>query len=170
MQILELSYKNLPDCLKACFLCLVLPHKTQLIVCLTIIGLISFKGFIQEKGSKTLKDLTEDYLTDLIERSSITFAKRRSDGRVKSCRAHDLFLCSRKVICHLLFQSSVILAAKLQMAFAGMLLGQNMLSDVELDWLVHDIRATKYLVTGAIGDWLIESLESRATRQQPLLL
>ena len=23
MQILELSYKNLPDCLKACFLCLV---------------------------------------------------------------------------------------------------------------------------------------------------
>ncbi|XP_027171847.1 putative late blight resistance protein homolog R1B-17 [Coffea eugenioides] len=90
MEIFELSYKNLPDYLKACFLYLAVFQEDKEIPVQKLTWLWMAEGFIQEKNSKSLEDLAEDYLIDLIGRSLITVAKRRSDGGVKSCRLHHL--------------------------------------------------------------------------------
>ncbi|RVW81186.1 putative disease resistance protein [Vitis vinifera] len=67
--ILALSYNDLPNYLKSCFL---------------------YCGFVQTRGAETLEDLAEDYLYELIQRNMIQVDKRdRLDGRVKSCCIHD---------------------------------------------------------------------------------
>ncbi|KAL6322732.1 hypothetical protein AAG906_015418 [Vitis piasezkii] len=48
------------------------------------------EGFVQKRGKETLEDIAEDYLYELIQRSMIQVADARVDGRVKSCRIHDL--------------------------------------------------------------------------------
>ena len=48
------------------------------------------EGFVQKRGKETLEDVAEDYLYELIQRSMIQVADTRDDGRVKSCRIHDL--------------------------------------------------------------------------------
>lgn len=90
MDILELSYKNLPDYLKACFLYLGAFQEDKEIPVRRLIWLWMAEGFILQRDSRSLEDLAEDYLRDLIGRSLITVAKRRSDGRVKTCRVHDM--------------------------------------------------------------------------------
>ena len=49
------------------------------------------EGFVQARGEETVEeDVGEDYLEELIHRSMIQVVKRKWDGRVKSCRMHDL--------------------------------------------------------------------------------
>ncbi|KAL6323268.1 hypothetical protein AAG906_029275 [Vitis piasezkii] len=45
---------------------------------------------LYQKGKEMLEDIAEDYLNELIQRSMIQVADTRADGRVKSCRIHDL--------------------------------------------------------------------------------
>ena len=65
---------------------------------LKLIWLWIAEGFIERRGAKTVEDVAEEYLIDLIERSLILIADRNSIGGVKSCRIHDLLrdLCLRK--------------------------------------------------------------------------
>ncbi|MED6157780.1 hypothetical protein PIB30_026592 [Stylosanthes scabra] len=77
--ILKLSYDDLPQALRPCFLYLgVYPE-----------------GFIQANevgpsNSPELEDIADMYLDKLVERSLVQVASRRSDGGVKTCRVHDL--------------------------------------------------------------------------------
>ncbi|KAK1410603.1 hypothetical protein QVD17_37140 [Tagetes erecta] len=56
------------------------------------------EGFIHGDAKKPLEELAEDYLMDLVDRSLLIVAKRRSNGGVKSCRIHDLLreVCLKK--------------------------------------------------------------------------
>ena len=88
--ILALSYNNLPSYLKPCFLyCGVFPEDSE-IKASKLIRLWIAEGFVQKRGKETLEETAEDYLSKLIQRSMIQVADTRVDGRVKSCRIHDL--------------------------------------------------------------------------------
>ncbi|XP_015161527.1 putative late blight resistance protein homolog R1A-3 [Solanum tuberosum] len=54
--------------------------------------------FVPQIDGKSFEDVAEDYLTDLIGRSLVMVAKKRSNGSVKVCHVHDLLLeyCKRK--------------------------------------------------------------------------
>ncbi|KAL3506472.1 hypothetical protein ACH5RR_031854 [Cinchona calisaya] len=98
MEILELSYNHLPEYLRACFLYLgVFPQQKNIPVSKLIRYWLA-EGFINETESKSLEDIAEEWLMDLINRSLVIVTKRRSNRKVKECRLHDLLrdLCQSK--------------------------------------------------------------------------
>ncbi|XP_027172078.1 putative late blight resistance protein homolog R1B-12 [Coffea eugenioides] len=87
---LELSYKHLPDTLKACFLYFgAFPedreHNTKRLISLWVA-----EGFVQKTHLKRSEDVGNDYLMELISRSLVIVSKPRSIDGVKACRIHDL--------------------------------------------------------------------------------
>lgn len=88
--ILELSYKFLPENLKACFLYFGAFPEDQEIMVTKLIRLWIAEGLIEKTELKSLEELAEDYLKDLIGRSLIIFAQPRSRGGPKACRVHDM--------------------------------------------------------------------------------
>lgn len=89
-QILALSYYNLPHYLKPCFLYLGLFPEDYEIKSKELIRLWVAEGFIQERGNEIMEDVADDYLEELIGRSMIQVARKRSNGTVSRCRIHDL--------------------------------------------------------------------------------
>ena len=90
MGILALSYNDLPNYLKSCFLyCGIFPEDSE-IDAWHLIKLWLVEGFIQRRGKERLQDIAEDYMHELIHRSLIQMVDRRVDGGVESCRMHDL--------------------------------------------------------------------------------
>lgn len=92
MQILELSYKHLPQHLKPCFLYLgVFPEDKQ-------IGARKLMRLWISEGLIVAEDVAEEYLMELIDRSLVIVSQRRSDGGVRACVIHDLLreFCLRK--------------------------------------------------------------------------
>ncbi|XP_027063942.1 putative late blight resistance protein homolog R1A-3 [Coffea arabica] len=87
---LELSYKHLPDTLKACFLYFAAfpedhEHNTKRLISLWVA-----EGYVQKTHPKRSEDVANDYLMELIGRSLVTVSKPRSIDGVKACRIHDL--------------------------------------------------------------------------------
>ncbi|CAH1421598.1 unnamed protein product [Lactuca virosa] len=94
MDTLALSYNHLPPHLRPCFLylgafpgdCDIPVHK--------LIWLWVAQGFIHQtgsgSGSKTLEDVAEGYLMDLLGRSLVIVSKKGVDGQIKACHVHDL--------------------------------------------------------------------------------
>ncbi|CAI9101489.1 OLC1v1038825C1 [Oldenlandia corymbosa var. corymbosa] len=82
---------TLADHLKACLLYFGALPKGKDIPVWRLQCLWIAEGFIYKLESKSLEDRAKDYLMDLVGRSLIIVAKRRSDGRsLKACRVHDL--------------------------------------------------------------------------------
>ncbi|GMP92833.1 hypothetical protein CsSME_00042914 [Camellia sinensis var. sinensis] len=98
LDTLALSYNHLPRHLKPCFLYLGAFPEDQKIPVQKLICLWVAEGFIQKIGQRSLEEVAEDYLMDLIQRSLVIVAQRRFDGRIKACRMHDLLhdLCLKK--------------------------------------------------------------------------
>ncbi|KAG8365135.1 hypothetical protein BUALT_Bualt18G0072900 [Buddleja alternifolia] len=98
MQILDLSYKHLPHYLKTCFLYFAAFPEGREIPVRELIRLWIAEGFIRKEEMKSLESVAEEYLMELIDKSLIIAAKRRSDGGVKACIIHDLLrdLCLRR--------------------------------------------------------------------------
>ncbi|KAL3500761.1 hypothetical protein ACH5RR_039854 [Cinchona calisaya] len=90
MDILEMSYKHLPNHLKPCFLYIGAFMADQEIPVRKLICLWIAEGFVQNAESVSLEDVAEEYLKDLIGRSLIIASKRKSNGGVKTCRVHDM--------------------------------------------------------------------------------
>lgn len=90
LDILGLSYNDLPYNLKPCLLYLGLFPKDHEISVMTLIKLWVAEGFIQQRGQLTMEEVAEDCLEELIQRSLIQVVKRRHDGGPKTCRIHDL--------------------------------------------------------------------------------
>ncbi|RVW81196.1 Disease resistance protein RPP13 [Vitis vinifera] len=78
------------ECLKSCFLyCGIFPEDSE-IKASKLIHLWIAEGFVQRRGIEKLEDIAEDYLYELIHRSMVQVARKKANGRVMSCRIHDL--------------------------------------------------------------------------------
>ncbi|KAI3451636.1 hypothetical protein Pfo_008301 [Paulownia fortunei] len=97
MQILELSYKHLPDHLKPCFLYFGAFPEDKGIPVRKLMRVWIAEGFIRKEQRKSSESVAEEYLMELIDKSLVIVAQRRSDGGVKACVVHDLLreLCLR---------------------------------------------------------------------------
>ncbi|PHU28196.1 hypothetical protein BC332_00289 [Capsicum chinense] len=90
MDVLALSYKHLPDHLKVCFIYFgIFPEDFEIPVW-KLLRLWTGEGFIQQMGQECLEDTAEEYLEDLVDRNLVLVAKKRANGRIKSCRIHDI--------------------------------------------------------------------------------
>lgn len=88
--VLALSYNDMPYYLKSCFLyCGLFPEDSEIRTD-KLIRLWVAEGFIQRRGEEIAEDVAEDQLQELIDRSMIQVADRTFDGRVMTCRMHDL--------------------------------------------------------------------------------
>ncbi|KHN13835.1 Disease resistance protein RPP13 [Glycine soja] len=95
MDILKLSYNNLPGRLKPCFLYFGIYPEDYEISARKLIQYWIAEGFIQPQktgiaDTTELEDVADFYLDELVDRSLVQVAKRRSDGGVKTCRIHDI--------------------------------------------------------------------------------
>ena len=88
--ILALSYNNLSQRLKPCFLYFGIYPEDFEIPMRQLIQLWIAEGFIQKIQNRNIEDVVEDYLEELIDRSLIQVATKRLDGGVKTCHIHDL--------------------------------------------------------------------------------
>ncbi|XP_030474452.2 disease resistance protein RPM1-like [Syzygium oleosum] len=88
-RVLLLSFNDLPYYLKSCYLHLSLFPEGRPIKRKRLIRLWIAEGFVEKKEGKTLEEAAKDYFVELLNRSLIEVAARRSDGTVKYCCIHD---------------------------------------------------------------------------------
>ncbi|XP_057801573.1 putative late blight resistance protein homolog R1B-23 [Salvia miltiorrhiza] len=86
------SYTHLPNNSKPCLLYMAGFPEDQEIRVFELVNLWISEGFVTcSNGSKSLEEEAEDCFDDLVERSLVLVTSRRkSDGKTKSCRLHDL--------------------------------------------------------------------------------
>lgn len=103
---MSLSYFHLPHHLKACFLSLGIFLEGANILVSTLFKLWDTEGFLTPSRSKSLEDVAEEYLLDLVNRSLILVHKHRSNGKIKTCGIHNLLrdVCVREAREEKLFQ------------------------------------------------------------------
>nr|AAT40519.2 hypothetical protein SDM1_22t00007 [Solanum demissum] len=98
MSIIGFSYMNLPHHLKLCFLYFggFLRGKSIHVSKLTRLWLA--QGFVLENKEKGLEDVAQDFLKNLISRNLVMDMEKRFNGKLKTCRVHDLLhkFCSEK--------------------------------------------------------------------------
>nr|QRQ90283.1 putative resistance protein Rpi-amr1_2271 [Solanum americanum] len=88
--ILSLSYSYLPQYLKACFLYVGgFPEDKEIDVS-KLIRLWIAEQFVKARSNKRLEVVAEECLEELIDRSLILAGRQRANGRMKTCKIHDL--------------------------------------------------------------------------------
>ncbi|KAJ4704045.1 Disease resistance protein [Melia azedarach] len=91
MASLQLSYDELPSLLKQCLLCFSIYPEDFEISGEQIVHWWVGEGLIQGQDTKTAAELGFQYLSDLVSRCLVEVVHRRGyDGRVYSCKMHDL--------------------------------------------------------------------------------
>uniref|UniRef100_A0A7N2LC51 Uncharacterized protein n=1 Tax=Quercus lobata TaxID=97700 RepID=A0A7N2LC51_QUELO len=89
-KILSLSYEDLPYNLKSCFLYLGMYPEDYPINSARLIRQWIAEGFVKEIEGKTLEQVSQEYLIELIHRNLVQVSKADFDGKVRQCRLHDL--------------------------------------------------------------------------------
>ncbi|XP_019197979.1 PREDICTED: putative late blight resistance protein homolog R1B-16 isoform X3 [Ipomoea nil] len=99
-KILILSYNNLPNFLKICFLYLGIFPESSAIHVKKLIQLWIAEGFVKVEGERSLEEVAEDFLKDLVSRSLVLIDKISMDGKIKTCKVHDIVhdFCKRKAM------------------------------------------------------------------------
>ncbi|KAL2234448.1 putative late blight resistance protein homolog R1B-16 [Sesamum indicum] len=97
-KILTLSYDRLPCHLKACFLYMGGFPEDYRIPVFKLTKLWIAEGFLKPSRPKSLEELAEEYLEDLVKRNLVLNVKKRSNGKIRFCGLHDLLrdLCMQK--------------------------------------------------------------------------
>ncbi|GAB4849807.1 hypothetical protein Ancab_004606 [Ancistrocladus abbreviatus] len=90
MRTLLTSYNDLPNNLKTCFLYFSILPEDYSIRCVRLIRLWVAEGFVRGSGSRTLEEVAEGYLNELIGRNLVMVSRRDFNGRITSCRAANL--------------------------------------------------------------------------------
>ncbi|XP_057800188.1 putative late blight resistance protein homolog R1A-10 [Salvia miltiorrhiza] len=97
--LLSLSYKHLPRHLRECFLYMAGFPKEYEIRVSELIKLWVAEGFLEGRDeSKTLEEVAEDVLEVLVEQSLVLVTSKKSDGKIKRCKLHNVVrdFCSRQ--------------------------------------------------------------------------
>ncbi|XP_049376691.1 putative late blight resistance protein homolog R1A-10 [Solanum stenotomum] len=96
--VLTLSYNHLPSHLKACFLYFGVFKKSSEISVENLNRLWMAEGLCKLKGIGELEKEGSSLLHDLIDKSLIVACKHSLDGKIKTCKIHDLLhdLCLRE--------------------------------------------------------------------------
>ncbi|CAI9102723.1 OLC1v1001037C2 [Oldenlandia corymbosa var. corymbosa] len=97
-EILELSYRHLPDYLKPCFLYFGAYKEDQNVRVCELLWLWIAEGFVKKTEKECEESVAESYLMELIQRNLVMVAERGSRGKVTTCVLHDLLhdLCREK--------------------------------------------------------------------------
>ncbi|KAL6525289.1 hypothetical protein OROMI_030882 [Orobanche minor] len=90
LDVLSLSYNHLPPHLEPCFLYMGVFKEDSVISVSKITKLWVCEGFVRPKRARVLEEIAEGYLNDLVSRNLVLVDKFRNDGRIGSCRIHDL--------------------------------------------------------------------------------
>ncbi|KAH0668805.1 hypothetical protein KY289_023298 [Solanum tuberosum] len=91
--IVDQSYHVLPCHLKSCFLYFGAFLEDRVINVSRLIRLWISESFIKSSEGRSLEDIAEGYLENLIGRNLVMVTRRAiSDGKVKACRLHDVLL------------------------------------------------------------------------------
>ncbi|KZV56488.1 hypothetical protein F511_22296 [Dorcoceras hygrometricum] len=109
-EILSLSYRQLPVHLKPCFLYMAIYPEDSNIRVSMLVQLWVAEGIVKPIKYRSLEEVAEDNLKDLIDRNLIQVRDYGSRNNIKSCTIHDLlrelclkeaqkekFLCGRRV-------------------------------------------------------------------------
>ncbi|RHN67257.1 putative P-loop containing nucleoside triphosphate hydrolase, leucine-rich repeat domain, L [Medicago truncatula] len=89
-EILSLSYDDLPYYLESCLLYFGVYPEDYEVNSKRVIRQWIAEGFVKEEKGKTLEEVAEGYLSELIHRSLVQVSSLRIDGKAKGCRVHDL--------------------------------------------------------------------------------
>ncbi|XP_057803073.1 putative disease resistance protein At1g50180 [Salvia miltiorrhiza] len=98
-EILSLSYVELPQYLRPCFLYMASFPEDHQIHAKKLIRLWVAEGFVKyPSNSESFEKVGEECLDELVRRNLVLVTKRKFDGRIKSCSLHDLMreLCISK--------------------------------------------------------------------------
>ncbi|TMW91147.1 hypothetical protein EJD97_014707 [Solanum chilense] len=98
LQVVALSYNNLPSFMKACFLHFGVFPKAHVIPVKKLTRLWIAEGLVYSNGVEEFEQAAERVLHDLIGKSVVIVDKLSLDGKIKTCRIHDLFhdFCSKE--------------------------------------------------------------------------
>ncbi|KAK2441048.1 disease resistance protein RPM1 [Trifolium repens] len=88
-KIVGLSYDDLPYSLKSCLLYFGMYPEDYKVGSNRVIRQWIAEGFVKEENGKTLEEVAEGYLTELIHRSLVQVSSIGIDGKVESCCVHD---------------------------------------------------------------------------------
>ncbi|KAJ4807345.1 Disease resistance protein RPP8 [Rhynchospora pubera] len=92
IDIIAMSYEDMPYYLKTCFLFLASFPEDYKISARCLIKMWVADGFMPQQGRKTMEEIAEDCLEQLFQRSMIQVSSRHANGSIKYCRVHDLLL------------------------------------------------------------------------------
>ncbi|CAL5009173.1 unnamed protein product [Urochloa decumbens] len=92
MHILDLSYKNLPRHLKACFLYLGSYPEDHEISRIDLVRRWVAEGFVSNCARQDIWDVPESYFNELVNRSMIRPTYDRYNILILGCRVHDMLL------------------------------------------------------------------------------
>ncbi|KAJ1691554.1 hypothetical protein LUZ63_015709 [Rhynchospora breviuscula] len=90
MNVLAMSYEDMPYYLKSCFLYLASFPEDYEITATRLVNMWVAEGFIPQQDRKTMEETSEDCLEQLFQRSMIQVSSRSPNGSIKYCRVHDL--------------------------------------------------------------------------------
>lgn len=104
--VTALSYTHLPFHLKPCFLYLGVFCEESEIPVWKLLRLWISEGFIHSNGEARMEDRAEEYLEELVERDLVMVGKRKSDGKLKTCRISTTLrgFCKKMALEETLFQ------------------------------------------------------------------
>ncbi|KAK4439821.1 Disease resistance protein RPM1 [Sesamum alatum] len=89
-KLLSLSYYDLPYYLKSCFLYLSIFPEDHNIYMTRLIRLWIAEGFVQPKEAKTMEEVAEDYVKELLDRSLIQVCETPDYNMPVRIRVHDI--------------------------------------------------------------------------------
>ncbi|OIW10701.1 hypothetical protein TanjilG_16073 [Lupinus angustifolius] len=89
-RVLSLSLNELPYYLKFCLLYITIFPEFYAVEHMRLIRLWVAEGFVHGEDGKTAEEVADSYLKELLDRSLLQVVDKTSDGRMQTCRMHDL--------------------------------------------------------------------------------
>ncbi|GJN00863.1 hypothetical protein PR202_ga18084 [Eleusine coracana subsp. coracana] len=91
-QVLTLSYDDLPYHLKACFLYLSIFPENYVIKRGPLVRRWIAEGFVSQRHGLSMEQVAESYFEEFVARSIVQPVRIDWNGKVRSCRVHDIML------------------------------------------------------------------------------